>query len=71
MLIVDRIEKDIAVCIDSLSGDQYNIPLSMLPEDIGEGSVIRKTPEGYRTDYDAEAGRRRDMRDRLDRLFNK
>ncbi len=67
MIIVDRIEEDIAVV--SFGDDKVNIPISELPEGIHEGSVLKKTPDGLLPDPEAEAERRRQMADKVHRLF--
>lgn len=67
MIIVDRIEEDIAVV--SFGDDKVNIPISELPEGIHEGSVLKMTPDGLLPDPEAEAERRRQIADKVHRLF--
>ena len=44
MIIVDRIEEDIAVVY--FGDEKVNIPISELPEGIHEGTVLKRTPDG-------------------------
>ena len=44
MIIVDRIEEDIAVVY--FGDEKVNIPISELPEGIHEGMVLKRTPDG-------------------------
>lgn len=45
--VVDRIEEDIVVCEDRFTGDFINIKLSILPEGIKEGTIIKYSNNGY------------------------
>ncbi len=67
MIIVDRIEEDIAVVY--FGNEKLNIPISELPEDIHEGSVLKKTPDGLITDPEAEHERRRQLAAKANKLF--
>ena len=44
---VDRIEGDSAV-MDNDSGERIVVSLSLLPEGVRDGSVVRKMPDGMR-----------------------
>lgn len=44
MIIVDRIEEDIAVVY--FGDEKVNVPISELPEGIHEGTVLKRTPDG-------------------------
>ena len=51
--IVDRIEKGFAVCEDG--NTMVNISLNLLPNDVHEGSVLVKQPDGtYKQDLEEE-----------------
>lgn len=67
MIVVDRIEDDIAVVY--FGDEKVTIPISELPEDIHEGCVLKKTPDGLAMDPEAEAQRRRDIANKMHRLF--
>ena len=71
MLTVDRIERNIAVCIDNDSGRQCDIFLSELPGDVKEGDILKKLDGRYVTDKNETKLRQKDMRGRLDQLFGK
>lgn len=61
MMIVDRIEDDIAVIEETdVSGEitMKKLPLIWLPEDVCEGDVIRRTAEGWVIDTEETAKRR-------------
>lgn len=49
MLIVDRIEGDIAVC-EGPGRAKEELPLAALPPGVREGDCLRKTEEGYEID---------------------
>ncbi|MBQ2691191.1 MAG: DUF3006 domain-containing protein [Clostridia bacterium] len=68
--IIDRIEGGIAAV---LCGDElYNIPLSRLPEGIGEGSALMRDAEGgWQLCPSAEEERRQKMSEKLALLLAK
>ncbi len=70
-LIVDRIENGFAVCEkDDLSF--INIPLSDLPEETKEGSVLVQNKSGqYILDADEEEKRRAKLLELQKKLFKK
>ena len=68
--IVDRIEGDFAVCESEGSG-MLNIPLSVLPADIKEGSYIIKDGENFFIDLCGEETARTRIREKMDRIFKK
>ena len=67
MIIVDRIEEDIAVVY--FGEEKVNIPISEHPEGIHEGTVLKRTPDGLTPDPEAEEARRRQIADKVHRLF--
>lgn len=67
MIVVDRIEEDIAVVY--FDDQKLNIPISELPEGIHEGSVLKRTPDGLVPDPEEEARHRRQIADKMHRLF--
>jgi len=66
-LSVDRIYDNIALCEDE-NRNIIKIPLSKLPGNVREGSVIRSVDGVYALDGDEEARRRRKNRALFDRL---
>lgn len=67
MIIVDRIEEGIAV---AYSDDiRLEIPVSELPHDIHEGSVLLKNGTKWACDYKAEEQRRAEIAGKLHGLF--
>lgn len=66
-LSIDRIEGNIAVCVDEQQ-QQHHIPLSALPRGAGEGDILRQTTNGYELDTQDTARRRKAVSERLSRL---
>lgn len=67
MIIVDRIEEGIAVVF--FGQEKRLIPVSELPEGVHEGSVLKETEKGLVPDPEAEETRRRQISDKMRRLF--
>lgn len=65
-LVVDQIIDDIAVLEDQ--GAMINVPISELPNDIHDGSIIILDSNGYHVDIDLENEKREDLAARLERL---
>lgn len=68
-MVVDRIEEGVAVIIAD-DGMRLEVPLESLPVGTREGSVIKRTPDGFEPDPDEEELRRR-MAERTRRLKRK
>ena len=68
-LIVDRIEGRFAVC-ESENQQSFNIPLTDLPEDIREGSILKYENGVYLIDKVAEDERRAKMIALRNSIFN-
>ncbi len=69
MLIVDRIENSIAVVED---GDSFfNIPISELPPETREGSVLVRDGDRYVIDAEATSLRSSSIKSRFERLKKK
>lgn len=66
-LSIDRIEGNMAVCIDDKQ-QQHHIPLSSLPEGVGEGDLLHRTTNGYELQVQETDHRRKTISDRLSRL---
>ena len=69
-MIIDRIEGAFAV-VHRKDGTTVDIALSELPEDVKEGSVLRKTADGYITDIAEERALRQKAAKRMRSLFRK
>ncbi len=70
VLIVDRIEGDIAVC--EADADTYlDVPLSTLPAETREGSVLRLAGGAYIIDENEEQERRSRIEQKARKLFVK
>lgn len=68
MIIVDRIENGIAV-IEGDDGAFFQLPASQLPDGVREGSVLRRTQDGFALDSEAERERRHMLYEKTKRLF--
>lgn len=54
---VDRIESELAVLVDD-EGNSHTEPLTLLPCGVREGTVLRRTEQGFICDVDEESARR-------------
>lgn len=54
---VDRIEGSLAVLVDD-EGCSHTEPLTLLPCDVREGTILRRTAQGFIHDVDEENVRR-------------
>lgn len=54
VLVVDRIEGDIAVCENRKNGKMHNVSLSDLPKNIQEGNVLKWKDGKYEIDTSKE-----------------
>ncbi len=70
MWIIDRFEPPFAVCENSDTEEQKNIPLTELPEDIHEGDVLRETLSGYQVDGEETRRRRERIAGKMRNLFH-
>lgn len=69
MWSIDRIEGDFAFCENTVTGETCRIPLSELPQGIGEGALLHRTPAGWQRAEEAERARRRQMAAKIRNLF--
>lgn len=67
MLIIDRIEGDIAVC--ESDSDTLNIPLSQIKGTPKSGDVLKRKGEIYIIDESSTAGRQRRMTELQNDIF--
>lgn len=69
--IIDRIIGNTSVCEDE-QGNMLEIPLSLLPWEVKEGDCIRSTQSGiYEKDTEASFIRKKTIKNKLKKLFNK
>jgi hypothetical protein len=71
MIIVDRFEEGLAVCIDTEDDSVSNMSLSELPGNVSEGDVLVYCDGRYDIDKEATNARREKMASKLKGLFNK
>lgn len=64
---VDRIEEDIVVCEDRATGNLVNIKLSILPNGIKEGTIIKYSNNRYIIDTSLE----KKINSNIQELWNK
>ena len=69
-LSVDRIEDGIAVLIGS-DGVPRSLPLSALPPGSREGDLLREEHGSLSIDAEATGKRKRELKERLEKLFKK
>lgn len=69
-IIVDRIENDVAIC-EVAQGEFKAIPLSLLPKDIKEGSVLKgeSTSNTWFIDTREERARKNRIEAKMNALF--
>ena len=69
MLIVDRIEENIAVC-ENEKGDMQSISLSQLPAGVKEGDCLVRKEDGYLIDRQLTQRLRQEILDLQNSLWN-
>ena len=69
ILIVDRIEGDIAVCENRSNGVMINIQLSKLPPETKEGTVIKYFDGKYSLDSEEQDNIENRIKDKMDDLW--
>ena len=69
MWSIDRIEGDFALCENTVTGETCRIPLSELPQGIGEGALLHRTPAGWQRAEEAERVRRRQLAAKIRNLL--
>ncbi|MCR4926271.1 MAG: DUF3006 domain-containing protein [Clostridiales bacterium] len=69
-LVIDRIEKDLAVC-ENGNGEQVKIELSEIPFECYEGMILTYEEGVYSHSLDEEEKRRREIYELQKNLFNK
>lgn len=69
--IVDKIENDIAVLENALTGEKKEISTTLLPFDIHDGSILLFENNTYQTDITEEEKRRLEIALRFQKLRSK
>nr|WP_317412916.1 DUF3006 domain-containing protein [uncultured Solibaculum sp.] len=69
ILIVDRIEENMAVC-EGKEGDMHSVPLTRLPSHVKEGDCLVLDQDGYHIDAALTQKRRKEMLDLQNSLWN-
>lgn len=69
ILVIDRIEENIAVCEDRETRIMFNIDLSKLPENVKEGDVIRYENNEFRPDMQAQEEIEEKIQEKTKNLF--
>ncbi len=65
---IDRIENNIAVLEDINTGEKKEVDISLLPEEIKEGTILSFNDNKYELDLDEEEERRKRILDMFNRL---
>ena len=68
---VDRIEGGMALCECLETGIRLTVDIAHLPPEVKEGDVIRQEGDGFILDKSQTERRRKQLRDRLNGLFDK
>lgn len=66
---IDRIEGGFAVLIDE-NENSISVPVSSLPKEAGEGSVLDKTEDGFSLDSEETKRRKKRLFDLQNNLFS-
>ena len=69
ILVIDRIEENIAVCEDRETRIMFNIELSKLPENVKEGDVIRFENNEFKLDIQAQEEIEERIQEKTKNLF--
>ena len=68
---IDKFEENFAVCENLETGNFLNIPISDLPKDIKEGSIIKYENGKYILDKKLEDIKKQEVKSLVDNLFKK
>lgn len=68
ILIVDRIENNVAVCEDQ-NGNMIDIKLTQIIDTIVEGDILAFTKEGYKVDRELTNKREEEMKEILKEML--
>jgi len=67
-LIIDRFEGIYAVC-EFENGEFADIPKENIPQEVKEGDILIKTDNGYCVDKTATESKRKEIKQKMNRLF--
>ena len=65
---IDRIENNIAILEDINTGEKKEVDISLLPEEIKEGTILSFNDDKYELDLDEEEERRKRIREKFKKL---
>lgn len=68
---IDRFEENFAVCENLETGEYLNIPISNLPENIKEGSIIKYENGKYILDIKTTETKKQEVKNLVNNLFKK
>ena len=68
---VDRFEGNFAVCENRETGEFIDIPISELPENIKQGSIIKLENGNYILDIESTKKEQEEIKNLVDNLFKK
>ena len=68
---VDRFEGNFAVCENRITGDFINIPISELPENVTEGSIIKFEKGNYILDIESTKKEQEEIKNLVNNLFKR
>ena len=67
-LVIDRFEGEYAVC-EFENGEYIDVSKVDIPQEAKEGDVLIKTDNGYCVDKTATESKRKEIKERMNRLF--
>ena len=67
-LIIDRFEGIYAVC-ELENGEFIDVPKEDIPKEAKEGDILIKTDNGYCVDKMATENKRKEIKERMNKLF--
>lgn len=70
ILVVDRIENNIAVCEDRKSGEILEINITNLPTEIKEGTVLKYEKGVYKIDLKEQSSIEQRIKDKMKNIWN-
>lgn len=68
---IDRFEGDFAVCENRETGEFINIPLTKLPKNIKEGSILKFESRNYILDIGSTKKAQEEIKNLVDNLFKR
>lgn len=68
---IDRFEENFAICENRETGELINIPLSQLPKNVKEGSILKFENGNYVLDIEATKKEQQEIKNLVDNLFKR